>query len=230
MTTEQLAVLDTTTITPGRYPRPVVLPAMDGGLFTIPKAPSRKQAPGAAFGLTLDLNVTQPDPSWLDRAACGNVQPGGLDPTLLTEDARTEARRRGGRYIVEHRARVVARWYRQDVAAAKRQCLACPVMRECRTSAVHVDDVPGIAGAWTEAQRAEHRARWGIPTPGVDLDDVDPAGLTPNVLNLIRDLTDQGLTASQVAARIDSPEIDDTTVEYARQIIAGTKRPKWVAA
>lgn len=190
--------------------------------------------------LGLDLRVTQPDPAWLSRRAC---TPTSLHPELTSEAAEYAAAH-GGRWVVgvtrddEHKhdgwhypKRGQGREsFAEDVRAAKAECLACPVMTQCRASAVYVTDTSGVAGGWTEGQRDTYRAHHGIPAPDDGLDRTDPDGLSLAVLAQVAELTAMGVEAGRIADHFDSPEIDDTTVEYARQIIAGTKLPKWVAA
>lgn len=110
-----------------------------------------------------------------------------------------------------------------DVRAAKAECLACPVMTQCRASAVHVTDTSGVAGGWTEGQRDTYRAHHGIPAPDGGLDRTDPDGLSLSVLAQIDEMTTQGMTAEQIAEVLDSPEITATTVDYARQLKSGSK-------
>ena len=190
--------------------------------------------------LGLDLRVTQPDPAWLSRRACTPVN---LHPEL-TADAADYAATHGGRWIVgvtrddntDHngwhfpKRGAAHESFADDVRDAKEQCLACPVMTQCRASAIYVAPVSGVAGGWTERQRDTYRAHHGIPAPDDGLDRTDPCGMSLAVLAQVAELSAQGVEAGRIAGRFDSPEIDDTTVEYARQILAGTKRPKWVAA
>ena len=183
--------------------------------------------------LGLDLRVTQPDPAWLSRRAC---TPTSLHPELTSEAAEYAAAH-GGRWVVgvtrddEHKhdgwhypKRGQAREsFAEDVRAAKAECLACPVMTQCRASAVHVTDTSGVAGGWTEGQRDAYRAYHGITAPDSGIDRTDPDGLSLAVLAQIDEMTTQGMTAEQIAAVLDSPEITATTVDYARQLKSGSK-------
>lgn len=183
--------------------------------------------------LGLDLRVTQPDPAWLSRRAC---TPTSLHPELTSEAAEYAASH-GDRWVVgvtrddEHKhdgwhyptPGHARESFAEDVRAAKAECLACPVMTQCRASAVHVTDTSGVAGGWTEGQRDAYRAHHGITAPDGGLDRTDPDGLSLAVLAQIDEMTTQGMTAEQIADVLDSPEITATTVDYARQLKSGSK-------
>lgn len=188
--------------------------------------------------LGLDLRVTQPDPAWLQHRAC---TPASLHPELTTETWEY-ARDHGGRWFpgvsrglkddaeawwIPTGATRARESYTDDVRQAKAECLACPVMTQCRASAVYVRDFSGVAGGWTETQRDAYRTHHGIPAPDDGLDRTDPSGLCLAVLNEVKALSEAGVDAGRIADYFDSPEIDQTTVDYARQILAGSKTPAW---
>ena len=209
---------------------------MDGQLSLIAAGdctPAEDTLTPADYGLR--LTVTQPDPAWLSRRVCTPDMP----HTDLTAVAGGWAATHSGTYppgVDRHIGGDVDRYgewdvpqgveprpWRQDVAEAKTVCMGCPVRLQCLGSAIYAAEVPGIAGGWTEAQRDAYRARWGIPRPADHLDDTDPA-----LVERVGDLTAAGVVhARDVADLLAVPDVTEVTVEYARQILAGTKRPDW---
>lgn len=206
------------------------------GVEEVPAVPDLAGGHLTAADLGLDIRVTQPDPAWAQHAVCA----GGPLHQELTTEAREYATTRGhGWYYrgVSHGSTVQhdEGWYipptagprrwSDDLQDARETCLACPVMRLCRASAIHVQEVSGVAGGWTEEERAEYRDRHGLPTPDDGLDELDPtARLTPWLHDLVVRLTGKGWTAEEIAALVPSPDVDADTVAYVRQVIAGTKR------
>lgn len=191
-----------------------------------------------------------PTRGWEQRAACRDV-PAGLDLTELTDAHRRDADRSRGTFTVELRGGVQVRSWAQDLAAARQVCGGCPVLAECRLTALAFTDVAGFVGGMTEEQRETWRTRRRVrvrPLSGADVVTVDeltpvfvaeqvetgpaPArrGHLPDaVVTAILRLSAAGLDASEIASRLAGVEertgvrVTETTVAYVRQTFHGSK-------
>lgn len=193
--------------------------------------PTVRDLPGTHLDpadLGIDVRVTQPDPAWAASARCQ-----GTDiHRELTAEARQYATEHAGWYHPgvtrdDHGWYVPAggapRRWPDDVRDARETCMACPVMRQCRGSAIHVNEVSGMAGAWTEEQRDQYRDAHGIDHPN------PVEGPTLVDFLVIQRLTEKGWTAQRIAAHLDLPEVTARTVAYARQLAAGSKTRRGAA-
>ena len=129
----------------------------------------------------VDLAVTDP---WPARASC-LTRPGGVDHAQLTPDALAHAETHDGWYIAETVAsgRKLRNWS-NDLGVAQSTCYRCPVLDECTVTALVLVDVAGVAGALTEAERAQWRADRGLAAATMATTTVDAdiaAGIPPTI-------------------------------------------------
>jgi DNA-binding NarL/FixJ family response regulator len=98
-------------------------------------------------------------------------------------------------------------------AEARAVCERCSVLRECRRWAL-TNAVDGVAGGMTVAAREAWRRARGVPEPQITVEDVMPLlvvsadrrwgrGRSEAILSAVAELTAQGETARQIAARLD---------------------------
>jgi hypothetical protein len=116
-----------------------------------------------------------------------------------------------------------------DYPAGKAACAACPVLDECRTTALGVLDLAGLAGGLLAGQRRAYRARHGLRVTTSTRDwlpaDVAlrDAGKVPDrvpdhVVAQVSQLAADGLTGAEIAVRLG---IGETTVKHCRQLANG---------
>lgn len=176
-------------------------------------------------------SLPAPDQEWETRALC-RANLAGLDLTEITAQAAREANRHGGTYTYETRAGEVVRDYEADLQIARQLCRACPVVAQCRSNALAVTDVAGVAGGMTEAERASWRRRNGVKVSPLTARDLLPpdvsvrdngrvlARVNDPTLHAVRALAARDMGSDDIAVALGVPV---TTVRHCRQLITGSK-------